>query len=285
MGAGIWNSSHNTAESKINHGLDNDEFVVFGTKEGVMKSTKRDYSILDKFNFENRPVGVKFLLNKPEGIEPIDNNIPICRMFKEAQGRPPFYAGKDNFACVDRLVLGMEEANPITESGQIGAKERIYQEARANSRIYHYIQKIPRDTVRYVAFSVLDRLSFEPDLLILTATPSQAEIILRALSYSTGKPLVSRCTPVLMCAWIFAYPYITGELNYVVTGIGYGLRNQKILPEGLFIISVPYDLIPMLIENLNDMEWVLPITTMSDEERSEYSAKVMNEIRQEYLNG
>jgi uncharacterized protein (DUF169 family) len=250
-----------------------------------MKSTRRDYSIFERFNFENKPVGVKFLLNKPDQIKPLENNIPICRMFKEAQDGPPFYAGKDNFACVDRLVLGMEEPNPITESGQIGAKERIYQEARANSRIYHYIQKIPKDTVRYVAFSTLDRLSFDPDILILTATPSQAEIILRGLSYSTGKPLTTKCTPVLMCAWIFAYPYITGELNYVVTGIGYGMKNQKILPEGLFIISVPYDLIPMLIDNLYAMEWVLPVTTMSDEERSEYSAKVMNEIQQDYMNG
>lgn len=250
-----------------------------------MQSVSRDYSIFDKFNFERSPVGVKFLLNKPNGLEQLGKSVPICRMFREAQDSLPFYAGKDNFACVDRLVLGMVDAEPITESGQIGAKEKIYQEARANRRIYQYIQKIPRDTVRYVAFSTLDQLSFEPDVLILTATPSEAEILLRALSYSTGKPLTSKCTPVLMCAWIFVYPFMSGELNYVVTGIGYGFRNQKILPEGLFIISVPYDLIPMLIENLKDMEWVLPITKMSDKERGEYSARVMNEIRQEYLNG
>lgn len=78
---------------------------------------------------------------------------------------------------------------------------------------------------------------------------------------------------------------MSGELNYVVTGIGYGFRNQKILPEGLFVISVPYDLIPMLIENLKEMEWVLPINKMSDKERGEFSARVMGEIRQEYLNG
>jgi uncharacterized protein (DUF169 family) len=250
-----------------------------------MQSASRDYSIFDKFNFERRPVGVKFLLNKPDGMEQLDKSAPICRMFGEAQDSRPFYAGKENFACVDSLVLGMVDPEPITVSGQIGAKEKIYQEARANRRIYQYIQIIPRDTVRYVAFSNLDQLAFEPDILILTATPSQAEIILRALSYSTGKPLTSKCTPVLICAWIFAYPFMSGELNYVVTGIGYGFRNQKILPEGMFVISVPYDLIPMLIENLKEMEWVLPINKMSEKERGEFSAKVMNEIRQEYLNG
>jgi len=250
-----------------------------------MKSTPKDFSIFEKFNFENKPVAIKFLLNKPKGLKRLDDSIPICRMFREAQTRPPFYAGKDNFACVDSLVLGMEEPTPIVESGQIGDKEKIYQEARANRRIYQYIQKIPKDTVRYVAFSTVDNISFTPDVLIFTATPSQAEILLRALSFSTGKPLVSKLTPVLMCAWLFVYPFMTGEINYIVTGIGYGMRTQKILPEGLFLISIPYDLINMLIENLQEMEWVLPITNLSEEERKKYSARVMDEITREYQNG
>jgi uncharacterized protein (DUF169 family) len=250
-----------------------------------MQSNIKKYSIFEKFNFENKPVAIKFLLNKPDGLERLGDSMPICRMFQEAQNRSPFYAGKENFACVDGLVLGMEEPTPFLESGQIGAKEKIYQEARANRRIYQYIQKIPKGTIRYVAFATVDKLSFTPDLCIFTATPPQAEILLRALSFSTGRPLTSKFTPVLMCAWIFAYPFITGEMNYVVTGIGYGMRLQKILPEGLFIISIPYDLINMLIDNLQEMEWVLPIATLSEEERKEYSARVMEEINREYLNG
>jgi uncharacterized protein (DUF169 family) len=244
----------------------------------------QDYSILNKFNFERKPVGIKFLLNKPAGLERTDKYMPICRMFTEAQKSNPFYATKDNFSCMDKLVLGMTKAEPTTESGQIGQKEKIYQEARANSRIYRHIQKIPEGTVRYVAFSTTDKLTYEPDLLIFTARPSEAEIILRALSYSTGKPLTSKITPVLMCAWLFAYPYVTGELNYTVTGIGYGMRLQKVLPEGLFLISVPYDLIPMLLDNLKTMDWVLPINALNDEERKKYSARVTEEIKQEYLN-
>jgi hypothetical protein len=88
-----------------------------------------------------------------------------------------------------------------------------------------------------------------------------------------------------MCAWLFSYPYVTGEMNYTVTGIGYGIRMQRVLPEGLFLISVPYDLIPMLIENLKEMEWVLPMTTLSEGDRKEFSAKIMEEIQEEYRNG
>ena len=259
-------------------------YVQDADKE-VYRMASRDYSIFGRFKFDYKPVAVKFLLNKPSGMDPFEGNAPICRMFKEAQDRAPFYAGKDNFACVDTLVLGMEDPDAVTESGQIGAKERIYQEARANARIYGHIKRIPRNTVRYVAFSSLDDLSFSPDLLIITAQPFQAEILFRALSYSTGKPVSSVCTPVLMCGWIFSYPYVTGEMNYVVTGINYGMKNQKTLPEGLFLISVPFDVIPMLIENLGELEWELPITRMSNEERSEYAVRVMGDIRQEYEDG
>ncbi len=250
-----------------------------------MNQTRWDYSVFDKFNFERKPVGIKFLLNRPEGLEQTDKIMPICRLFTEAQTGQPFYATKDNFSCVDRLILGMIDPEAYMVSGQIGAKEKIYQEARANSRIYHHIYKIPRDTVRYVAFSSQDKLTFEPDLLIITAKPSDAEIIFRALSYSIGKPLTSKFTPVLMCAWVFGYPYITGELNYTVTGIGYGIRMQRVLPEGLFLISVPYDLIPMLIDNLKEMEWVLPMITLSEEDRKVFSARIMEEIQEEYKNG
>jgi len=249
-----------------------------------MPQTRHDFSIFEKFNFERKPVGIKFLLNKPNGIEKIDKKMAICQMFREAQDREPFYAAKDNFTCLETLLMGMSEPEPFFESGQIGAKEKIYQEARANRRIYQYIPKLAKNTVRYVTFSPVDKLPFEPDVLVITANPDQAEILLRALSYSTGKPLSAKYTPVMVCAWIFFYPFVNGEINYTVIGLGYGMRIKKLLPEGLLLISIPYDIIPMLIENLHEMDWVLPITTISEEERKKYSAKIMEEIRREYLN-
>ncbi|MBN1191709.1 MAG: DUF169 domain-containing protein [Dehalococcoidales bacterium] len=250
-----------------------------------MTSLLHDYSVLNGFDFQYKPVGIKFLLNKPEDLPQTGNCMPICRLFAEAQKSDPFYASKENFSCVDRLLMGMIEPEPTTISGQIGAKEKIYQEARANRRIYQYAPRLQPNTVRHVAFSSVDKMTFEPDVMLFTARPDQAEIILRALSYSTGKPLTTKITPVLMCAWVFIYPYVTGETNYVVTGIGYGFRMQKVLPEGLFVISVPYDMIPMLLENLRHMDWVLPANKLSEQERKEYSARIIAEIQSEYLNG
>jgi uncharacterized protein (DUF169 family) len=259
--------------------------VEFLSREVSMNTTRKDYSIFGKFNFKYSPVGMKYLLNKPEGIEKLEKRMAICQMFREAQDRSPFYAADENFGCVERPVLGFIDPEPGVESGQIGEKEKIYQEARANRRIYQYVPKLAKGTVRYVAFSRANQLTFEPDLLVITASPNQAEIILRALSFSIGKPLTTKITPVLMCAWVFVYPYVHGELNYTITGLGYGMRTKKLLPDGLVLISVPFDLIPMLIDNLQDMDWVMPITKMSEAERIKFATRIMEEISQEYQNG
>jgi hypothetical protein len=37
---------------------------------------------------------MKYPLNKPEGLEKLDKNLPICQMFREAQDSNPFCAAK-----------------------------------------------------------------------------------------------------------------------------------------------------------------------------------------------
>jgi len=245
---------------------------------------KPDYSIFKEFRFEIPPVGVKFLLNKPKGIRKLDKGLAFCEMLGEAQKRPPFYADRENFTCMGPVVLGMEKADPIFVSGQVGPKDGIYKEARANRRIYNYIPKMTRGTVRYVAFSPLDKMTFEPDIVIIAATPPQAEILLRAYCYTSGKMITTKSTPVLICAWLFAYPYLSGEMNYSVTGLGFGMKARKVLPEGLILLSFPYDSLPMLIDNLKDMEWVPPLHRLSDEAKKEQLQRTVDELRQEYEN-
>jgi uncharacterized protein (DUF169 family) len=79
----------------------------------------RDLSIFNKFNFERPPVGVKFLLNKPQGIKKLDKKLALCEMLPEAQKGEAFYATKDDFECVGPLVLGMEEPPQFSRAGRL----------------------------------------------------------------------------------------------------------------------------------------------------------------------
>jgi hypothetical protein len=66
-------------------------------------------------------------------------------------------------------------------------------------------------------------------------------------------------TFVMGCSWIFAYPYVTGQVNYVVSGMGSGIKANKVFPPGRQIISIPFNRLPAITQNLQEMEWVLPI--------------------------
>jgi len=251
-----------------------------------MKPLQTDLSIYRKFNFERTPVGVKFLPIKPEGIEQLDKSMALCEMMNEAQQRgTPFYIDKDNEDCAGAMILGMVAPAPLAGGGELGVKWGIYQEARVNERLVAGSPRVPPGNINYVVFSPLEQITFEPDLLFLVATLSQAEIVLRALSYSTGEVWSSKATSGGACAYFFAYPYLSGKVNYVTTGLTLGLKGRRVYPEGLLLFSIPYDWIPVITRNLEKMEWVLPAYT--DDTREKFLArrnKIFEELAMDFGN-
>ena len=219
-----------------------------------MTSKKLDYSIFNKFNFERKPVGVKYSMDKPEGIKLTKKSLALCELFKEAQTGQPFYVTKENVQCGEQ-VLGIVDYPPVMYSGQLGPMFAMFKNPGANRRIYDYVPHLPKDSVKYITHASIDKMTFDPDLLIFTATPSQAEILLRASSFSDGKMWNAKGTTCLACAWIYAHPYLTGEMNYTISGLGFSMKARGVLPDGLIIITFPFDAISSLIENLKEMEW------------------------------
>ena len=222
-----------------------------------MASNKQDYSALDKFNFERKPVGVKFMITKPEGIKRIDKELNMCEMLKEAQDNDAFYVGEEDLVCVgvEQMILGIEDPEPVLVSGIFGGEEGLFRGDNACRAMYDYLPRMQKGSVRYVAFAPLDKMTFDPDVLVMTATLPQAQTLLRSINYSTGRPFVSKLTPVVACSWIYIYPVISGELNYFVTGLGLGVQAMNVFPPGLFIISVPYQQIPTMLDNIKDMQY------------------------------
>jgi len=224
-----------------------------------MTLTKKDLAILDKFDFDVPPVGVKFLAKRPDRIERLSENMALCEMLKKAQEGNTFFAGKENHTCEAGVyVLGQADAPESFISGEFGAGLKIFEDARSASRLYHYIPRIGKGVVNYLTFSPLNKILFDPDVLIIFANTSQTEVLLRAMSYRTGKMWSSKCSAAIGCAWIYVYPYLTGELNYTMTGLGHGMRRRKLFPEGHQLVSIPFDLLGSMLQALRDMPWVLP---------------------------
>jgi uncharacterized protein (DUF169 family) len=219
--------------------------------------TKQDFAILEKFEFQVQPVGVKYLARLPEAIDRLDQRMALCEMLKKAQGGDVFYADAENHTCeAGPYLLGHSEIEDQFISGEFGTALGAFKDDRAAARVYHYIPKIAKGVVNYVVFSPLDKLSFEPDVMVFLTSTSQAWILLRAMSYETGQMWSSRYSAVIGCSWLLVYPYLSGEINFVTTGFGFGMRRRQLFPEGLQFIAIPFDRLPSMLRTLQEMPWV-----------------------------
>jgi uncharacterized protein (DUF169 family) len=245
-----------------------------------MTAKPRDYSILDKLNLERKPVGVKFLSVKPEGISRIDKRLSFCEMFKEAQTSRPFYVQREDLYCIEPFILGMEDPDPMLVGGLVGEADELFEEARANRKLYQYLPKMVKGSVNYVVFSSVDQLTFDPDVVVITANAGQTYHILRALNYSSGEMWSAKGTSVAACAWMYIYPVLSGEMNLTITGISLGMRALKVFPEGLVIISLPWTKLDETLKNLRNMSWKLLSDEITGEEHKKRVDKLFNDLRQ-----
>ena len=252
-----------------------------------MRPLQTDLSVYSQFKFDRTPVGVNYFFHKPAGIEKLDKQLGLCEMAKEAHQRgTPFYFTREEENCIGKIFLGMMGDIPHrSDGGMLGVKLQLFQDGRANTRLRTFIPSLEKGSVNYVAFSPIDKLTYEPDLLVFLATPSQAEILLRAMTYSTGEIYESRATLVGMCASLYVYPYLSGKVNYTTTGLSYGMKGRQVFPDGLMLISIPYQRIPTITQNLKEMKWVPPGYAIdSREEFIEWDAQITKETASESQN-
>ena len=100
---------------------------------------------------------------------------------------------------------------------------------------------------------------------MLSTDANQLEIILRAMCFATGKMWKSQGTPVIECSWLTTYPYISGEVNFVMTDVSHGMKAKQIFPPGTILISIPFDKIHPIVEGLQKIEWTPALYTKGRE--------------------
>jgi uncharacterized protein (DUF169 family) len=229
-----------------------------------------DLAALDKLDFTWAPVGVKFFTTAPDvpGLAKLDKKLAWCQMLPEAQSGAAFYAEADNHSCEPGLFLpGHTACDPVAGGGRIGPAFHIYPDERANRRVYDSLSLLPVGSVHSTAFAPLSKLSFDPELLILTCDRmDQTERVLRAVQYDTGDVIESRMTYVMGCNWLFNYPYVSGRINYITTGICYGMKMHRLYPAGIQLVSIPWHHLDRVLRNLREMPWTCPGHTDEKEE-------------------
>ena len=236
--------------------------------------------LFQKLRLEAPAVALKFCFECPERVPRVDRKMSFCEFVKYAQisGRE-FYTTKEDDNCFGKMVLGMIPKPPLAASGQAGYDFGVFKSQAPNARLYHLITTLTPGAVNYVVFSPLPLCKFDPDLVICVAQLPQAEILLRATSYISGDLWESRTSSVLSCAWMYSYPYVSGRVNFCITGMHHGMKRRGTYPSGRYILAIPYQKLDEVIQALEEMDWEL-IAMRKDEESIRELARRMEHWKQ-----
>jgi len=240
--------------------------------ENRLKLKEHDFAALERFHFQFAPVGFKFFNDRSdlEGLElqQLEGKMSWCQMLRRAEDGEAFYALAENHSCEPGIFLpGHGPLVPLAAGGRIGPAYDIYPEERANRRVYQHVTMLAEGSTYATGFAALDKLTFEPDVLILAAdNMDQGEALLRATQWDTGDMINMRMTYVMGCNWLFTFPYVSGEINTIWTGICHGMSGYDLHPPGLPIVAIPYPHMDRMLRNVREMPYKLPSHTGEKEE-------------------
>jgi hypothetical protein len=63
------------------------------------------------------------------------------------------------------------------------------------------------------------------------------------------------------------------------------MKARQVYPEGLVIVSIPFDLIPSVIDNLKRIKWVLPSYTEGRDGYRDHFKRLEKELGEEFGHG
>lgn len=233
-------------------------------------------NLIAKLPLDYPAVAVKMMFEAPAAAEHYSGKKQaFCQYVHETQtSGKKFYISKDDDDCYGKLAMGMIDKPPVTASGQAGYDFGCYKTPAGCRALYQNLPIIEPHTVNFVEFSPVALCDFDPDLIVFVSGMPAADIIMRATSWVSGDLWESKSSPVLSCAWMYAYPVISGKVNHITTGFYHGLKRRKTYPEGLRMISIPFQKLPEFEEALGEMDWTLIAFRDDDKSRADLAQRM-----------
>jgi hypothetical protein len=82
------------------------------------------------------------------------------------------------------------------------------------------------------------------------------------------------------CAWCFIYPFRSGNVNYILPEMIHGMKGRELFKEEEMLISIPYQWIPVMTQNLRTMKMHLPSHTSKRQYLEEFG-QIMGDLVRE----
>ncbi len=209
----------------------------------------------EKLGLEKSPVAIKFILREkdlPEGIEKLDKPIRHCEMVQKAAQGAVFYATFEEQACKGgAAAIGAGEAPEKLKTGEFYYDLGRFSSLGAAKRTMDAIPKI--DIRSYaIVYAPLEKVSFDPDVIVVIANPAQAMKLSQALVYTLGGRVEADFAGIQsICADAVAGPFTRKTAN-ITLGCS-GSRQYADIKENEVIIGLNAENIGCVVNALQQI--------------------------------
>jgi uncharacterized protein (DUF169 family) len=192
-------------------------------------------------------VGVKLFKREediPKDIEPLERPFRYCQMIQNARIEgESFLAHADYHECKGGAAgIGLIECPENIASGSLYFDKLHKCETKSiGSGIVTSMPRIPAGSTVATYVAPLDKMTVNPDVIIIVGTPLQARRIVQAVMYKQGSRSMFNTAGIQsFCVDATSSPYLKGEVN-VSMGCDGAARNAGLDDESV-VIGIPFDM-------------------------------------------
>ena len=212
----------------------------------------------DQFNKYLRlatfPVGVKLLkspeeLNNIKFLKKLEHKVVLCQIFSYARNYGWTMAcGKgDNVCPLADITVGFEESSKLFKEGAFFVG-RYNESKEAAKKTASTMPKLESDKYKAIVAGSLNRIDFDPDLILIWGNSAQIMRIIQGYLWKRGGRISISTFCDGVCADTISNAMLTGELQIAFPCLGdrrFGMATDSDL-----IASIPFSLKDEIIEGI-----------------------------------
>lgn len=200
------------------------------------------------------PIGVKLLEHKEElkgisKIKRLEKKIALCQIFTYSRyyGWTMGLTEEDNVCPLAEIAMGFVEPYDIFLEGYFFVG-RYHENQEAAKKTSQMIPKMPHGKISAIVSGALERIDYDPDLIIIYGNSAQMLRIIQGALWKEGGKLTISTFGDAVCADTITNAYLTGKLQVALPCLGD--RRFGLAMDGDLVASIPLGIIDSVIEGL-----------------------------------
>jgi len=220
----------------------------------MSKWEKLDGKLTKYLRLATFPVAVKLLQNSKElenikFLKKLEYKIALCQIFSYARyyGWTMGCTKENNLCPLADIALGFEETHQLFEEGAFFVG-RYNETKEAAKKTTATMQKLPYGQYSAIVSGALNRVEFEPDLILIWGNSAQIMRIIQGYLWKRGGRVSMSTFCDGVCADTISTAMLSGELQIAFPCLGdrrFGMAIDTDL-----IASIPFEIIDEIIEGM-----------------------------------